>query len=85
VTKESNRGEFFFFNCEEHKHLEIEFPYLKIENDEIEDNTNLKRKTINDLDELNKEREENKSLKIELMKQKESVQVSKNPNKLSRT
>jgi hypothetical protein len=27
---------YFFFNCEEVGHLEIECPYLKIESDEIE-------------------------------------------------
>jgi hypothetical protein len=42
VTK-ANRGEFFFFNCEECKHLEIECPYLKIENDEIEENTEIEK------------------------------------------
>ena len=29
-------GEYFFFNCEEHQHIEIEFHYLKIGSDEIE-------------------------------------------------
>jgi hypothetical protein len=29
-----NRSEFFFFTCEEHEHLEIEFPYSNIESDE---------------------------------------------------
>jgi hypothetical protein len=72
---EDNIGEFFFFNYEKREHLEIEFPYLKIENDEIEENTEIEKEyLISALDELNKEREENKSLKIELMKQKESVQ-----------
>jgi hypothetical protein len=31
-----SRSEFFFFNCEEHEHLEIECPYFKNESNEIE-------------------------------------------------
>jgi hypothetical protein len=74
---EANIGEFFFFNCEERKHLEIECPYLKI-SDEIENSNKIeaiKSKLISALDELKKEREESMSLKKELMKQKESVQI----------
>jgi Ser-tRNA(Ala) deacylase AlaX len=49
---------------------------LKIENDEMEDNTKIEKEyLISALYELKKEREENKSLKIEFMKQKESVQI----------
>jgi hypothetical protein len=48
---------------------------LKIENDEMEDNTEIeKAKLISALDQIKKEREENNSLKIELMKQNKSVQ-----------
>jgi hypothetical protein len=51
---------------------------LNIENDEIEYNTDIEKvDLISDLDEPKKEREENKSLKIELMKQKESGQSFK--------
>jgi hypothetical protein len=72
---EPNKGELFFFNCEKHKHLEIKCPYLKIENDEMEDNTEIEKAyLISDLDQLKKEREENNSLKIELMKKNKSVQ-----------
>jgi hypothetical protein len=59
-------------------HLEIECPYLNISNEientnKIEDNH--ESKLISALDELKKEREESMSLKKELMKQKESVQI----------
>jgi hypothetical protein len=48
---------------------------LKIENDEMEDNTDIEKEyLISDLDELKKSSEENKSLKIELIKKKESLQ-----------
>jgi hypothetical protein len=72
---EAKKGELFFFNCEEFRHIEIECPYLNIENDEIEYNTEIEKKDlINDLYELKKEREENKLVKTELMKQEENVQ-----------
>jgi F0F1-type ATP synthase epsilon subunit len=68
-------------------HLEIECLYLKIESDEtenpneIEDNPEIEKEKnheaelISALEELRKEREENMSLKKELMKQKESVHI----------
>jgi hypothetical protein len=72
---EPNKGEFFCFNCEKRRHLEIKCPYLKIENDEMEDNTEIEKAyLVSSLDQLKKEREENKSLKIELMKKSKSVQ-----------
>jgi len=37
-----NRSEFFFFNYEECEHIEIEFPYLNIESDEIEKTNEIK-------------------------------------------
>jgi hypothetical protein len=58
-----NISELFFFNCEEHKHLEIEFLYLKIESEnpnEIEDNRKIEKENnhevepISALDELRK-------------------------------
>jgi hypothetical protein len=66
-----NISEFFFFTCEERRHLEIEFPYLKIESDEteqpneIEDNPEIEKEKdleaelISALDELTKERKKN--------------------------
>jgi hypothetical protein len=47
--EEVNRGEYFFFNCEEVGHIEIECPYLKIGSDEtknpneIEDNPEIEK------------------------------------------
>jgi hypothetical protein len=71
---EPNKGEFFFFNCEKCRHLEIKCPYLKIENDEMEDNTEIEKSyLVSSLDQPKKERAENKSLKIELMKKSKSV------------
>jgi hypothetical protein len=32
----------FFFNCEKHGHIEIEFPNLKIESNEIENPNEIK-------------------------------------------
>jgi hypothetical protein len=63
---------FFFFNCEKRGHLEIECHETE---KLIENEDNYEKELINALDELRKEREENKSLKKELMKQKESVHI----------
>jgi hypothetical protein len=66
----------FCFNCEKHGHIEIECPegYETKTPIEIEDNYEVE--LISALDEIKKEREENKSIKKELMKQKESFQGS---------
>jgi hypothetical protein len=67
-----NRGMLFCFNCEKHGHLEIEYHETeKI----IEREDNYEEELISALDELRKEREENKSLEKELMKQKESAHI----------
>ena len=62
----------FFFNCEKCGHLEIECHEIEklIEKEKI-----YEEELISALDELRKEREENKSLKKELMKQKESDRI----------
>jgi hypothetical protein len=73
---EINRSMLFFFNCEKHRHLEIECPEGNETKNPIEIEDNYEAELISALDELKKEREENKSLKKELMKQKESVQGS---------
>jgi hypothetical protein len=62
----------FFFNCEKHGHLEIEFHEGNETEKLIEKEDNYEGKLISALDEL---REEKKSLKKELMKQKESVHI----------
>ena len=59
----------FFFNCEKRRHLEIECHEIE---KLIEKEDNYEAELISALDEL---REENSSLKKELMKQKESVQI----------
>jgi hypothetical protein len=70
-----NRSEFFFFNCEEREHIEIEFPYLKIESDEIEntneikDNPHIEKEKNHEADFSQREREledEIITLKIQL-------------------
>ena len=60
----------FCFNCEKHGHLEIEFHEGNETKKLIEKEDKYEVELINALDEL---REENKSLKKEFMKQKESV------------
>jgi hypothetical protein len=62
----------FFFNCEKRGHLEIEFHETE---KLIEKEDNYEEELIYALNELRKEREENKSLKKELMKQKESAHI----------
>jgi hypothetical protein len=62
----------FFFNCEKCRHLEIECHEGNETEKLIEKEDNYEAKLISALDEL---REENKSLKKELMKQKESVHI----------
>jgi hypothetical protein len=66
------KGMLFFFNCEKCGHLEIECHEGNETEKLIEKEDNYEAKLISDLDEL---REENKSLKKNLMKQKESVQI----------
>jgi hypothetical protein len=65
----------FFFNCEKHKHIKIECHQGNETEKLIEKEDNYETKLISALDELRKEREENKSFKKELMKQKESVHI----------
>ena len=62
----------FFFNCEKHGHLEIECHEGNETEKPIEKEDNYEAQFISALDEL---REENKSLKKELMNQKESVHI----------
>ena len=69
------RGMLFFLNCEKHGHLEIECHEGNETKKLIEIEDNYEEELISALDELIKEREENKSLKKELMKQKESVHI----------
>jgi hypothetical protein len=66
------RGMLFFFNCEKCRHLEIECHEGNETEKLIEKEDNYEAELISALDEL---REENKSLKKELMKQKESVHI----------
>jgi hypothetical protein len=70
-----NIGMLFCFNCEKHRHLEIECHEGNETEKLIEKEYNYEVELISDLDELRKQREENKSLKKELMKQKENVQI----------
>jgi hypothetical protein len=60
----------FFINCEKHVHLEIECHEGNEIEKVIEKEDNYEAEFISSLDELRKEREEKKSLKKELMKQK---------------
>jgi hypothetical protein len=62
----------FFFNCEKHRHLDIEFHEGNETEKLIEKEDNYEAKWISALYEL---KEENKSLKKESMKQKESVHI----------
>jgi hypothetical protein len=62
----------FCFNCEKHGHLEIECHEGNETEKLIENQYNYEEELISALDEL---REENNSLKKELMKQKESVHI----------
>jgi hypothetical protein len=66
------RGMLFCFNCEKTGHLEIECHEGNDIKKLIEKEGNYKEELISSLDEL---REENNSLKKELMKQKESVHI----------
>jgi hypothetical protein len=72
----------FLFNCEKHRHLEIECHEGNETEKLIEKEDNYEAELISALDEI---REENKSLKKELMKQKESVHIFEEPNRSSRT
>jgi hypothetical protein len=65
----------FCFNCEKHGHLEMECHEVNETKKRIEKEDNYEAEMISALDELRKERDENKSLKKELMKQKESVHI----------
>jgi hypothetical protein len=58
-----------------HRHLEMECHEGNETEKLIEKEDNYEAELISALDELRKEREENKSLKKELMKQKESVHI----------
>jgi hypothetical protein len=62
----------FCFNFEKRGHIEIEFHQGNDTEKTIEKEDNYEAKLISALDEL---REENKSLKKELMKQNESVHI----------
>jgi hypothetical protein len=66
------RGMLFCFNCEKCGHIEIECHEGNETKKLIEKEGNYKEELISSLDEL---REENNSLKKELMKQKESVHI----------
>ena len=65
----------FCFNCEKCGHLEIECHEGNETEKLIEKEENYEEEFISALDELRKEREENKSLKKELMKQNESTHI----------
>ena len=65
----------FCFNCEKRGHLDIECHEGNETEKLIEKEDNFEAKLISALDELRKEREENKSLKKKLMKQKEIVHI----------
>ena len=69
----------FWFNCEKHRHLEIECHETE---KLIEKEDNYEEELMSALDELRKEREENKSLKKELMKQKESAHIFEEPQQV---
>jgi hypothetical protein len=62
----------FFFNCEKRRHLEIECHEGNETGKLIEKEDNHEEELTSALDEL---REENESLKKELIKQKESVHI----------
>jgi hypothetical protein len=62
----------FEFNCEKHRHLEIECHEGNETEKLIENEDNYEVELTSALDEL---REENMSLKKELMKQNESVHI----------
>ena len=70
-----NRSMLFFFNCEKCGHLEMECREGNETEKLIEIKDNYEEELISNLAELRKEREENKSLKKELMKQKKSVHI----------
>ena len=63
---------FFCVNCEKHGHVEIEIHEGNERGKIIEKEDNYEEELISALDEL---REENNSLKKELMKKKESVHI----------
>jgi hypothetical protein len=67
------KGMLFLFNCEKHEHIEIECHERNETEILIAKEDNYEAELISALDELG---EENKSLKKELMKQKESVHSS---------
>jgi hypothetical protein len=66
------RGMLFFFNCEKRRHLEIECHEGNETKKLIEKEDNYEAELTSSLDEP---REQNKSLKKELMKQKESIHI----------
>ena len=68
----------FFFNCENHGHLEIEFHEGNETGKIIEKEDNYEEELISALDEL---REENKSLKKELMNKRKVFTFLKNPSR----
>jgi hypothetical protein len=70
-----NRGMLFFFNCEKHGHIEIQCHEGNETKKLIEKEDNYEQELISALDELRKKEKENKSLKKELMKQKESANI----------
>jgi hypothetical protein len=65
----------FFFNCGKHEHLEIKCHEGNVTKKLIEKEENYEPELISALDELRKERQENKSLNKKLMKQKKSVHI----------
>jgi hypothetical protein len=71
----------FFFNCEKRGHLEIECHEGNETKKIIEKEDNYEEELISALDEL---REENKSLKKELMEKRKVFTFFKNPNRSSR-
>jgi hypothetical protein len=70
-----NKGMLFCFNCEKCGHLEIEFHERSETEKVIEKEENYEAELISALDELREEREENRSFKKELKKQKESAHI----------
>jgi hypothetical protein len=72
----------FCFNCEKHGHLEIECHEGNETKKLIEKEDNYEEEFISALDEL---REENNSLKKELMKKRKVFTFFKKPNRSSRT
>jgi hypothetical protein len=85
--EEVNRGEYFLFNCEEARHIEMEFPYLKIGSDETENPNEIEHnpeieKEKNHEEKFNRQErkleEEIISLKIQIEEVKRMEEVVKN-------